>query len=173
MSAVAPIPPGRRTLGPHLVVRNAEEAIDFYKRAFGAQELSRLPTPDGKFVLHAELQIGDSVLMLCDEFPGMERWLSPQSLEGTTVALHVWCDNVDAAFQRAVQAGARVSMPLGDMFWGDRYGRVTDPFGHEWSLASHVRDLTPAEIAAAAEAFFKQMECVPRRGSSHVPRRDR
>jgi uncharacterized glyoxalase superfamily protein PhnB len=153
------IPPGRHTVGPHLVVRNAAEAIEFYKKAFGAQELSRMPTPDGKFVLHAELQIGDSVVMLCDEFPGMERWVSPQSLDGTTVALHIWCEKVDAAFKRAVKAGARVSMPLADMFWGDRYGRVTDPFGHEWSLGAHIRDLTPAEITKAAEAYFKEMEC--------------
>lgn len=159
MSNVSPIPPGRPMLAPHIVVRNAAEAIDFYKSAFGAAELSRVPTPDGQFILHAELKIGDSIVMLCDEFPGMERWVAPQSLGGTTVTLHIWSENVDAAFSRAVKAGAKVSMPLGDMFWGDRYGKVTDPFGHEWALGMHVKDLSPAEITQAAETFFSKMEC--------------
>ena len=154
MNTTRPIPEGYHSITPHLVVRNAAEAIEFYKRAFSAEELHRMPTPDGKFLMHAELKIGNSIVMLCDELPGMERWVSPQSLEGTSVALHIWCEDVDAAFGRAVKAGAKVSMPLTDMFWGDRYGKLTDPFGHEWSMATHIQDLTPEEIAQAAEQYF-------------------
>ena len=157
MNATRPIPEGYHSVTPHLVVRNAAEAIEFYKRAFSAEELHRMPTPDGKFLMHAELKIGNSIVMLCDEFPGMERWVAPQSLNGTTVALHIWCEDVEAAFGQAVKAGAKVSMPLTDMFWGDRYGKLTDPFGHEWTMATHIQDLTPEEIAQAAEQYFSGM----------------
>jgi len=157
MSDVKPIPEGSHTVTAHMVVRNANEAIEFYVRAFGAEELGRMSTPDGKFVIHATLRIGDSLVMLCDEMPQMERWVSPQALNGTSVALHIWSADVDGAFEKAVKAGARVSMPVADMFWGDRYGRLVDPFGHEWSVATHKQDLTPEEMAQAAEAAFSQM----------------
>ena len=109
---VQPIPEGCHSVIPHLVVRNANEAIDFYVRAFGAKELGRWPSPDGKHVLHASIQIGDSMVMLCDELPQMKRWLAPQSLGGTSVALQLWSEDADAAFRRAVKAGAKVSLPL-------------------------------------------------------------
>jgi uncharacterized glyoxalase superfamily protein PhnB len=158
-----PIPEGFYTLTPHLVVRDAARAIDFYKRAFGAEEVLCLPGPGGQGVMHCELQIGNSRLMLCDEMPGMEQWISPESLKGTTVGLHLYVEDVDAAFDRAVGAGAKVTMPLMDTFWGDRYGKVSDPFGHQWSLATHKQDLTPEEIQKGAETFFagmgKQQNC--------------
>ena len=148
------VPDGFHAVTPHLVVREAAKAIEFYKKAFGAEEIARMAGPDEKFVMHAELKIGDSIVMLGDEFPQMRRWVSPQSLKGTSIALHLYVKDVDQAFKRAVAAGATVSMPVMDAFWGDRYGRVTDPFGHEWSLATHKQDLTRDEITKGAQAFF-------------------
>jgi uncharacterized glyoxalase superfamily protein PhnB len=156
-----PIPERYRTVTPYLVVRGAARAIEFYKRAFGAEELSRSPGPDGQLLVHAELRIGDSTIMLCDEMPQMERWVSPSSLGGTTVALAIYTEDVDSLYQRAVSAGAKPSMPLWDAFWGDRTGKVTDPFGHEWSLATHMQDLTPEEVRKGAEAFFASMGKAP------------
>jgi len=155
--AVEPIPAGARTLTPHLVVRNCAAAITFYQQAFDAVEVTRLPTPDGRFIMHGVIRIGDSTVMLCDEIPGMQRWLSPQSLHGTSIALHIWSPDVDATFNKAIAAGAKVSMPLFDAFWGDRYGKVTDPFGHEWTMATHVRDVSPAELEQAAKDFMKHI----------------
>lgn len=157
MTPAQPIPEGFHTLTPHLVVADTGRAIEFYQEAFGAEERYRVPGPKGKGVMHAEISIGDSILMLCDEMPMMEYWQSPASMKGTTVCLHLYVEDVDLAFQRAVTAGAKVSMPVMDTFWGDRYGKVTDPFGHEWSLATHVADLTPEEIAAGGEKFFSSM----------------
>lgn len=154
-SRVSPIPQGYRTVTPQLTVRGAAEAINFYKRAFGARELMRMASPDGK-VMHAELKVGDSVVFLGDEFPDMG-CKSPQTLGGASGALHVYVPNVDAAFKRAVDAGAQVTMPVADMFWGDRYGKVTDPFGHEWGLGTHKEDVSPSEMAERAQAFFAQM----------------
>lgn len=154
MSQVAPIPDGFHTLTPHLVVKNAPEAIEFYKKAFGALELFRLPTPDGDLIMHAELQIGDSRLMLCDEMPGIGGVSSPDSLEGSTITVHIWSEDADADFARALEAGAEVELPLMDAFWGDRYGKVKDPFGHHWSIATHIKDMMPAEIAQAAAQEF-------------------
>ncbi|MBI4470886.1 MAG: VOC family protein [Acidobacteria bacterium] len=151
-SKVKAIPEGHHTLTPHIVVRGGMDAIEFYKRAFGAKELMVMPGPEGK-VMHAEIQIGDSVLYLADEFPEMGGCLSPQAIGGTPVVLHLYVEDVDARFNQAVAAGAAVRMPLSDMFWGDRYGQVTDPFGHIWSLASHKEDLTPEEIGKRAAAF--------------------
>lgn len=153
MSSVAPIPPGFHSITPHLVVRNCMAAIEFYKRAFGAQELVCLKSPDGK-VMHAEVKIGDSIVMLGDEVPMMDRMGSPQKFNGTTVSIHIYCDDADAMFARAVKAGAKAVMPVGDMFWGDRYGKVSDPFGHEWAIATHTRDLTQTEIEDAVAALF-------------------
>jgi PhnB protein len=157
MSQVKAIPEGFRTLTPHMVIRHAGEAIEFYKRAFGAEEMARMPGPDGKTVMHAELKIGDSMVMLCDEFPGAGGCAAPDSLKGTTVTLHLYVEDADAMFQRAVAAGAKVAMPVMDTFWGDRYGKLTDPFGHQWGVATHKRDLTPEQIQKNAAEFFSKM----------------
>lgn len=146
---VKPIPEGFHTVTPHIVCRDASRAIEFYKKAFGAEELGRMKGPDGKSIMHAVLKIGDSRIMLCDEFPDMH-CLSPAALNGTPVGLHLYVRDTDAAFQQAVAAGATPTMPPQDMFWGDRYGRLKDPFGHEWSIGTHKQDLSPAEMAKAA-----------------------
>jgi uncharacterized glyoxalase superfamily protein PhnB len=160
MSAqVKPVPEGFSTLSPHIIVRNASEAIDFYKKAFAAEEVCRMPGPDGETVMHAELKFGDSTLMLCEEFPKMGA-KSPTSYGGSSVTLHLYVEDADALFNRAVSAGATVKMPLSDMFWGDRYGKVSDPYGHEWGIATHKEDLTPEEIGKrAAEAFSQPSQC--------------
>jgi uncharacterized glyoxalase superfamily protein PhnB len=148
-SATNPIPEGMHTVTPHLICAGASEAIEFYKHAFGATELSRMPGSDGK-VMHASIRIGDSVLMLNDEMP---EWGSfgAKHFRGSPVTIHLYVENADALFEQAVRAGAKVTMPLADMFWGDRYGKVEDPFGHQWSIATHVRDVTPDEMQNAME----------------------
>lgn len=148
---VHPIPRGHHAVAPHLIVRGARTAIAFYQRAFGAEELSRMPAPDGR-ILHAELRIGDAVFSLCDEFGDALR--SPHALGGTSVVVHLWVENVDAVFAEAIEAGSKVLMPVADMFWGDRQGKVKDPFGHEWSIATRVEDLKPEEIARRAEGHL-------------------
>jgi len=147
---VKPIPDGMHTITPHLVCNGAADAIEFYQKAFGAVELTRLPGEVGK-LMHAMIRIGDSAIMLVDEFPdwGM---LGPMSLKGSPVTIHLYVEDVDATVERAVAAGAKITMPVEDMFWGDRYGRVEDPFGHHWSIATHIRDLSLEEIQAAAKA---------------------
>jgi PhnB protein len=147
------VPEGYHTLTPHLIVKGASEAIEFYKKAFGAEEITRLPGPDGKSLIHAAIKIGDSRLFLVDEFPQMGG-LGPHGIGGTPVFIHVYVEDVDTVFNQAVAAGAQVLMPLEDAFWGDRYGQVTDPFGHKWSLATHKEDLTPDEVSKRAEAAF-------------------
>jgi uncharacterized glyoxalase superfamily protein PhnB len=154
MANVKPIPEGMHTLTPHLVCKNAAQAIDFYKKAFGATELGRQAMPDGK-IMHAALRIGDSVLMLVDEMPDFKA-LSPQTLKGTPVTIHVYTEDADAFVNRAVAAGAKVTMPLMDAFWGDRYGKIEDPFGHQWSVATHIRELSRDEMEAAAKAAFSK-----------------
>jgi uncharacterized glyoxalase superfamily protein PhnB len=141
---------------PHIIVRGAAEAIEFYKRAFGAWERERMPMPDGGGIMHAELQIGDSIVFLADEFRDMGP-RAPQTLGGATGSLHLYVRDVDRAFRRAVDAGATVRMPVADMFWGDRYGKVVDPFGHEWGLATHRVDLSAREIARRAQEFVAGM----------------
>ena len=155
-NGVKPIPEGHHTITPHLVVRGADQAIAFYKRALGAQELCRSPGPDGKSIIHAELKIGDSVLFVCDEFPEMGS-RSPQSLGGTAVTINLRVEDVDAAFQRVVEAGGKATMPPADMFWGDRYAKFIDPFGHSWAMATHKEDVSPEEVNRRAQAFFAQM----------------
>jgi PhnB protein len=150
-----PIPDGFHTLTPHIVVTDGAQAIELYKKAFGAQELSRLLTPDGKTVMHAQLKIGDSLLMLGSEMP--PRALSPKSRGGTSVYLHIYLADAAAAFDRAVKAGCKVVMPVSDAFWGDRYGVVEDPFGHQWAVATHQHDYTPEQIAANAKEFMAKM----------------
>jgi PhnB protein len=142
--SVKPIPEGYHTLTPFLTVRDAVSAIEFYKQAFGAVERGVAKGPDGK-VMHAELKIGDSIIMLSDEYPKFGS-LSPLSTGGTGMGLHIYIDGVDAAFDRAVKAGAKVDMPVMDQFWGDRYGKLTDPFGHKWSIATHTKDLSMDEM---------------------------
>lgn len=140
------------TVTPHLVCKDAGKAIEFYKNAFGAEERFRLNTPDGKKVLHASIVIGDSMVMLADEFPDWGS-VGPETLKGTPVVLHLNVKDADAAFDQAVRAGATVTMPLEDMFWGDRYGQVRDPFGHSWSIATHIRDVSLEEMEQAAKAM--------------------
>jgi PhnB protein len=144
---VKPIPDGYHSLTPFLTVRDAARAIEFYKNAFGATERGVMKGPDGK-VMHAELKIGDSIIMLADEFPDYGA-LSPQSIGGSPMGLHIYLDGVDAAFDRAVKAGAEVEMPVMDQFWGDRYGKLKDPFGHKWSIGTHVKDLSVDEMKQA------------------------
>jgi uncharacterized glyoxalase superfamily protein PhnB len=146
---VQAIPSGMHSITPHLVCAGAADAIEFYKTAFGATEMGRLLTPDGK-IMHAGVRIGDSTVMLVDEFP---QWgsLGPKSLKGSPVTIHLYVENADATVERAVAAGAKVIMPLDDMFWGDRYGILEDPFGHRWSIATHVRDVSPEEMHEAAQ----------------------
>ncbi len=139
---------------PYLVVSNGEHAIEFYKKAFGAVELYRMLAPDGRRLMHASLEINGSGVMLADEFPEHGGNRGPDMVGSTTVTIHLQVPNADKAFARAVAAGATVIMPLADMFWGDRFGTLRDPFGHEWSIAHHVRDVPPAEIAAAAKKAF-------------------
>ena len=141
---VKPVPEGYHTITPHLIVRDAARAIEFYKQAFGAKDRGVMKGPDGK-VMHAELQIGDSIVMLADEMPEFGS-RSPQTIGGSPTGLHIYTDNVDAAFDRAVKAGAQVEMPVMEQFWGDRYGKLKDPFGHSWSVATHVKDLSAEEM---------------------------
>ena len=141
---VQPIPSGYRSVTPYLVVNNAARAIDFYQRAFGAKEMMRMDGPPGK-IAHAELKIGDSLIMLSDEMQG-GGLRSPQSLGGTTAGVFLYVENVDNVFRQATTAGAKVEMPVSDQFWGDRYGKLTDPFGHSWSLATHIEDVPPEEM---------------------------
>ena len=159
MPEVQAVPSGFHTLTPHLTVRDADKALDFYKNALGAEILNVARMPDGK-VLHAMLRIGDSPLMLNDEFPEMGG-LSPLSTGGSGVTIHIYTENVDQAFDRAVNAGAKVKMPLMDQFWGDRYGIVTDPFGHSWSLATHIKDLSPEEMQRGQDEAMAKMPPQP------------
>jgi PhnB protein len=149
MAKPKPIPDGYHTLTPSLVVRDGARAIDFYKRAFGATERFRMPTPDGR-IAHAELKIGDSMLMLTDEFPGANS-RAPESVGGTTVNLFVYTEDVDSLFNRAVEAGAKAEMPVTNMFWGDRFGKLMDPFGHSWMVATHVEDVSKRAQAEMAK----------------------
>jgi uncharacterized glyoxalase superfamily protein PhnB len=148
------VPKGFHTITPHLVVRGANDAIEFYKQAFGAVEHGRMPTPDGAAIMHAELQIGDSRFFLNDEMMGAK---SPSSLSGSSVTIHLYVDDVDARWNQAVAAGCQVMMPLADMFWGDRYGMLVDPFGHHWSMGSHIEDVPPEEMGQRAQAAMAQM----------------
>lgn len=152
--SVNPIPEGMHTVTPHLICAGAGAAIDFYKKAFGATETSRMPGPGGK-LMHASIRLGDSAVMLVDEMP---EWgsLGPKALKGSPVVIHLYVDDVDAFTARAVAAGAKVTMPVADMFWGDRYGQLEDPFGHRWSVATHVRDVSPAEMQQAMQKMSQK-----------------
>jgi PhnB protein len=150
-----PIPKGFHTVTPSLIVKNAAQAIEFYKKALGAQELMRMATPDGK-IGHAEIKIGDSIIFVTDESPQMGT-KSPQTLGGAGASLYLYVEDVDKAFQRAVDAGGKATMPVTDMFWGDRFGSLTDPYGHTWGLSTHKQDLSEQEIEKAAKDFYAQM----------------
>lgn len=150
------------TVTPHLVVKNAAKAIEFYKNAFGAESICTMPMPDGR-IMHASLKLGDSVIMLADEFPeaGCEGSKSPETLKGTTCTIHLNVPDVDKSIERAVKAGATLRMPAQDMFWGDRYGQIADPFGQVWSIATRKEDLTPEQMQQRGAEFVKQMACAP------------
>jgi PhnB protein len=148
---VKPIPDGFHTLTPHLVVDGAAAAIDYYQKAFGAKELMRMPGPGGK-IMHALIQIGDSKVMLNDEFPERKA-RGPKAIGGSAVTLTLYVPDVDHTVAQAVAAGGKVTMPVADQFWGDRYGTLIDPFGHLWAVATHTADLSPEQIAKAAAAF--------------------
>jgi PhnB protein len=153
-----PIPAGHHTITPHLIIKGASDAIEFYKRAFGAEELSRMPFPgpDGVKIGHAALRIGDSTIFLADEFP-QQGGFGPG--DHSPVTLHLYVTDANASFDRAVKAGAKVAMPLADMFWGDRYGKLVDPFGHHWSIAEHLEDLTPEEMEKRMGAAMSGPPC--------------
>jgi len=155
-TSVKPIPDGFHTLTAYLSVRGAAQAIDFYKRAFGATERFRMPTPDGNKIGHAEIVIGDSIVMLADEFPEFGN-TSPQSLNGTPVCFSLYVKDADAAYKQALDAGATVLKPIADQFYGDRAGTVQDPFGHKWTLMTHKEDLTPEELQARLAAECAKM----------------
>jgi PhnB protein len=150
------IPEGYHSITPYLVVKDAAQAIEFYKRAFGAQEVARMAGPGGKGIMHAEIKIGDSHVMLSDEMPGTGA-TSPQSLGGTTCSLFLYVPDVDSTYRQAVSAGATSTMPVSDQFWGDRFGKLADPFGHQWALATHKEDVSPQEMKKRSDAFFAQM----------------
>jgi PhnB protein len=156
--ATQPIPSGREGVIPHLVCDPCAEAIEFYKKAFGAEEISRAPAPDGRRLMHAEIRIGNSFIFLVDDFPEFcnGKAESPRALKGSPVTVHRYVADCDAAVKRAQDAGATVMMPPMDMFWGDRYGVVIDPFGHKWSFATHQKDLTPEEMMAGMKEAFAQ-----------------
>ena len=158
-NTVKPIPEGYHTATPYLIIKGAAEAIEFYKKAFGAKEIMRMSQTDGR-IGHAEIKIGDSPIMLADEFPEMDA-RSPHSLGGSPVSILLYVEDVDAMFTQAVAAGAQVKMPPTDMFWGDRFSKVVDPFGHEWSLATHKEDVSPEECARRSQAFMAQMQSQP------------
>jgi PhnB protein len=150
-----PIPKGYHTVTPYLVLDDASRAIDFYKKAFGAQEIMRMDGPPGK-IAHAEIKIGDSPIMISDEMPGASD-RSPKSLGGSGVGIFLYVDNVDSVFNQAVSAGAKAEMPPQDMFWGDRFGKLVDPFGHHWALATHVEDVAPEEMNKRGQEAMAKM----------------
>ncbi|MBO1113533.1 VOC family protein [Bordetella petrii] len=151
MATAKPIPDDMHTLTPHLICEGAAQAIDFYVKAFNAVEMARLPGPEGK-IMHASVRIGDSTLMLADAFPSCSS--GPKALNGSPVYLHLYVEDVDATMAQAQAAGATITMPATDMFWGDRYGQLTDPVGHLWSVATHQHDYTPEQIQENMRAAF-------------------
>ena len=155
MSTVKPIPEGFHTITSAIVIKDAAKAIEFYKKAFGAEEILNLKGPNDS-VVHAEIKIGDSIIMIAEEWPG-HHVQSPGSVGGTTTTLHIYADNVDALHKRAVDAGAKENMAPADMFWGDRFSSVSDPYGHSWSIATHIKDMTEEECQKACDEWMAQM----------------
>lgn len=156
---VKAIPAGFTAVTPHLVCAGAADAIEFYKKAFNAVEEGRFPAPDGK-IMHAVVRIGGSPVMLVDEMPDWGA-LGPKALKGSPVTIHLYVSDVDSVVERAVAAGAKITMPIDDAFWGDRYGQIEDPFGHHWSIATHLRDMTPDELAKAGQKALAEMPAPP------------
>lgn len=154
MSKVNPVPPGFHRVTAHLVIRGAAQAMEFYRKAFGAEEVMRMPGPDGKSVMYGEMTLGDSRIMVGDECEPMQHWVSPSKLNGTSVGLHLYVADCDTVYAKAVAAGCKPMMPLTDMFWGDRYGSVVDPFGHVWSIATHKADYTPEQMMDGMKKFM-------------------
>jgi PhnB protein len=154
-SNISPIPKGFHSVTPYLAIKGASQAIEFYKRALGATERFRMPGPDGS-VGHAEIVVGDSIIMLADEFPGMNQ--SPATLNGTSVCFAVYVENVDEAFARAIKAGGKERYPVENKFWGDRAGTFVDPFGHQWSLMTHVEEVPAAEMERRMKEECAKME---------------
>ena len=157
---VSPVPKGYRTVTPYLTVRGVEAAIDFYHQAFGAEELSRVYGTDGSSVVHAELKIGNSAILIGEEIPAFVI-LAPTSLQGSAVAVHLYLPNVSDIWERAMEAGASVIVPLAEVYWGELFGKVLDPFGHVWSLSKRVEILTPAEIAMRAAGGLSAVAAEP------------
>jgi PhnB protein len=155
-TSVKPIPEGFHTVTPSLVVRDGAKAIEFYKKALGAEERMRMAGPDGK-IMHAELKIGDSIIFLMEEMPNPGNVKSPQTLGGSTGSLSIYVPNVDEVFSRAIAAGGKETMPVADQFWGDRWGNFVDPFGYSWGVATHKEDLSEQEVGQRAQEFFAQM----------------
>ena len=154
--AVKPIPDGFNTVSAYLIVKNSVEALEFYQKALGAEAGIRMPTPDGQGTMHAEMRIGNSTVLLTDENPQWEM-KSPETLGGSAQSLHIYVDDADKLFNRAVEAGCTVRAPLMDAFWGDRFGKVTDPFGHEWGIATHKEDVPAEEMGKRAAEWFASM----------------
>ena len=148
------IPEGFHTTTPSIVVNNSKDAIEFYKKAFDAREIYQMPTPDGK-TMHAMIQIGDSFVMMSDEFPQMGA-LSPTTVGGTSTTIHLYVEDADKIYAKAIESGATPAMPIMDAFWGDRYGSVIDPFGHLWAIATHKVDMSPEEMQKAAKEFMEK-----------------
>ncbi len=153
MANVKAIPQGYTTVTPSMTVKDAPKVIEFYKKAFGAIEKARMPGPDGK-IMHAEIQIGNSIIMMNDEIMGSR---SAQTLGGSPISFYVYVENADEAFKKAIAAGAKQQFPLTHMFWGDRMGTLEDPFGYKWTIAQHVKDVSPEEMKKGSEEFMKQM----------------
>ncbi len=153
MASVKPIPPGYTTVTPSITVKDAPKVIEFLKKAFGATEHMRMPGPDGK-IMHAEIQIGNSIIMMNDEVMGSR---SALTLGGSPISFYVYFEDADAAFKKAISAGAKQTYALTDMFWGDRMGTLEDPFGHKWTIAQHVKDVSPEDMKKGQAEFMKQM----------------
>lgn len=151
-----PIPDGYHAVTPSLTLKNSKKAIEFYQRAFGAKVLDMFPNPSGQGIMHATIQIGDSIIMMGDEFPGPHSPRSAETLGASPISLYVYVSDVDAVFKQAVAAGGTAVMPVAEMFWGDRAGTLKDPFGYQWMIATHKRDLTKDQIRTEAEAFFSE-----------------
>jgi len=157
MSPVKPIPEGHHTITPSLTVKGASDAIEFYKKAFGATEIHRMPDPNG-LIMHAALKVGDSMFFLNDEMPMPEGGKSPASIGGTAVTINLYVPDADKIYRQAISAGARETMPIADQFWGDRYGIVTDPFGHKWAIATRIEDLSTQEMEKRGREFMQKMQ---------------
>lgn len=159
-SELKAVPVGFHTITPHLIIKNAADAIKFYTNAFGAKELDRHYGPDGSSVIHAVLKLGDSIVMLAEEFPDMatpSKCASPKTIGGNSVMMHIYVEDADIVFAKAISEGATGIFPMMDAFWGDRYGQVMDPYGHIWEIATHKKDLSPEEISNGAKAAFAEM----------------